>query len=463
MHNKLPFFILPIIALIVVLGSAFSKDNALFNASASSTPLDPNLISEEIKIYRFFQNDTPLEGALLSIPLNQDLDNPVIFSATLDLNKDGKFKNIERGVDEIPAGVEDSLPNNFPLIFKNKHQIEQIFELDEGDTVNVNLVLIDRNTTPLSTKEKKVRALIINWDVGEFFEPGEGLYGGIGDYIEDSLETDNINFVGNVYAADPKVPVSNKDVPDLNPQKGKPNQCVPISLANSLRWLGKKHAFNDKLPASDNDLIDQLAEAVKWNKDGTKGENVLPGKNKYTEDKKLPLTNKRIDNKVVEGKSMLWEDIVKELNDGEDVELLFDFKQSPKGKAEKGHAVTVVGADKDKKDKESLTFHDSVTPEGNDTYVVDRNGQILGYPLGKSYVSFIISESFKEPSPTPTITPSLSPTTTPTPIPSPSVTPTDVPRPSATPSITLTVSPSPTITPSISPTHTTNPTSTPST
>ena len=89
----------------------------------------------------------------------------------------------------------------------------------------------------------------------------------------------------------------------------------------------------------------------------------------------------------------MWDKILAELKAGEDVELVIDFKASPNGAVTASRAVTVVGAHS-QGTKQWITIHDPLTPEGNDTYRVERNGQVTGHPLGKGFCTFIISESY---------------------------------------------------------------------
>lgn len=431
------------LVLAVVLGFLF-----LTRKKPVQEPKKPaiNIIGEKVLLYQFFQNKKPLESILISVPMLEDLENSSSFTIDLDMNADDKFAENERAVDNIPALAEKSLPNTFPVMFKDPKMLKKLASLPKEAKVKAKIKIGD--------SLKEIKAKKVNVEIGQIFNPAPGFSGNTPE----------------VFAADePKLPVSHDGVPDLDGRKGKPNECVPISLANSLLWLAKKHKFEDKMPKTTNELIDELAKDVKWTKEGTKNENAFPGKENFTKRRKLPLENKKIDNETVEGESQLWKRIVEELNKDEDVELFIDFKQSPKGKAEKGHAVTVVRADKNKKGEKFLTFHDPATKEGNDTYEVDRNGQILGYPFGKAYVNFIISESFSElsptpkPSPSPTSKPSPSNTQVPTSAPTspPTSTPTSGPTNTVTPTQSVSSTPTPTTTPAESPTPTPTTTITP--
>lgn len=327
----------------------------------------------EATIFLVDNNEKPVGTAFLSVDfkLDRTSDIPIVF-ALIDLDGDSQFEENEIAVDKISAPIEKSLPNIFPISEKIVSQINP-------QTYKVKIIL--------DNKEEIIkRADVKRWDYGEISSQEPGYVGGAGEFIESVLDLPEAGAqaANNVF---------NKDVPDINPRKGKKNECVPISAANSLIWLAKKHKFEEKLPASQDDLIDELGKDVGWTQKGTEPKKFLPGKEAITQRRKLPLINKKFDNEVKEGESQLWKKILSELKDGEDVELVIEFKASPRGAATGSHAVTVVGANSED-GNQNITIHDILTPQGNDTYKVDRNGQVVGYPFGKAYVAFIISESF---------------------------------------------------------------------
>lgn len=381
---------------------------AIGQTVASLETIDRNLPGD-LTLYQFFQNSNPLEGLLVSIPMQQSNDNHLFFSVYLDINADSKFQQNELVVDEMPALIEEEFPNVFPVLANSRHTLNLLNNLTDGVSLNSRIVLSDNSGEYISF-ERPVQKTY--QEIGEIFNPDPGLVGGIGRIFPGSFSVSK-SYAQTAKKDPAKVPVNHKGVPDLEARTGKPNECVPLSFANSLLWLAKTHGFESKMPGTDNALIDELATDMKWTRGGTKHDDILPGKEAFTRRRSLELNNKKIDNEVINGESQLWKKIVSELNDGEDVELILDFKQSPKGTADKSHAVTVTGADKTKKGKQTLTFHDPATPKGSETYEMDRNGQIVGYPFGKVYGNFIISESFNGPTPTLTVTPSKTPTPTP--------------------------------------------------
>ncbi|MBI4226144.1 hypothetical protein HY612_03455 [Candidatus Roizmanbacteria bacterium] len=440
--KKLRFFLIFAVVAVIIIGFIFLSSRN--NSKSSKRIITLNIIDKEVKIYQFSQKKKALNSALLTLQIINLEKERARFSIFLDLDNDDKFDEQEKAVDDVPALIEKNLSNGFPLRFNDEKKLKKFLDLSFDKPIKTKVLV---NDLPQEVSAEKTKL-----EIGDIFAPAQGFSGSSFVFAQEKKDLS-------------KVPVSNTGVQDLDGRKGKPNECVPISLANSLLWLGKKHKFDDKLPEDSDDLIDELAKDLKWTKDGVKNENILVGKEAFTKRRKLPLVNKKIDNEVIEGESQLWSRIVEELNRGEDVELLLDFKQSPKGKAEKGHAVTVVAADKNKKGKKFISVHDPATPKASETYEVDRNGQILGYPLGKAYVNFILSESLIKESPTPTQSPSKAPTPTSAAVPTATPTPqpasaTNTPTPTISSSATST--PTPNLTATLTPTLTATPTATPS-
>jgi hypothetical protein len=361
-------------------------------------------IGHPIVVYRFLENGETLGTALVSIAAKDTFTSAVEFSVYFDVNNDGVFTEDEKGVDAIPAFGETKVPTAFAVIFSDESQLEVLLS-DKPKNVDLKIVLRDVDTGDLLDIQE-VKAKKTDWEIGKINSAEPGFIGGMGSVLQRELSIFNLLSSGTAYAQNQNINIFNKDVPDLPARKGKKNECVPISIANSLLWLAKGHNFADKLPAKVNDLIDEIETDVKWTKDkGTKQEDILPGKEKLTTDRALPLDNKKIDGTIVDGRSDLWDKIVEELKHGEDVELIMDNKPGLKNEGvDSSHAVTVVGA-QSQGNNQFITVHDSATPTGNDTYKVQRDGSIEGYPVKrtqpgqaalKAFGVSIISESFRE-------------------------------------------------------------------
>ncbi|MBI4054144.1 MAG: hypothetical protein HY397_02325 [Candidatus Doudnabacteria bacterium] len=383
-------------ALVALVGYAVYQSQS--DRGANQKREESDLIGDKVSVYEFFEKEQSLNSALVSVIVQTDLLSPALFSVWFDIDGDGQFSPEELGVSKVSAFAEKSLASAFAMEFSDAENLSKLLSAGRNSKVSarVNIEglagLDDQHTAVMELAEVEVK----DWEIAEIFSPAEGHTGGVAGAVAGFASGSILEkLVPRASAQGGSAEVFNKDVPDLGGRKGKPNECVPLALSNSLIWLSKKHKFEDKLPADQDKWIDELAADVKWNKDGVKNENIYGGKEAFTARHELPLENKKIDNEYKNGESDLWKKILKELQDGEDVELILDFKQSPRGKVTKGHAVTVVGAN-DKDGKQNITIHDPATPEGNETYEIDRNGQVKGYPFGKVYVAFIISESFKE-------------------------------------------------------------------
>jgi hypothetical protein len=362
------------------------------------------MFGHPVVIYRFLENSESIGTALVSIDAKDTFTSAVEISVYFDVNNDGVFTEDEKGVDAVPAFGETKVPTAFAVIFSDESQLEVLLS-DKPKNVDLKIVLRDVDTGDLLDIQE-VKAKKTDWEIGKINSVEPGFIGGMESVLRREWSTFDLLSSGTAYAQNQNVNVFNKDVPDLPARKGKKNECVPISIANSLLWLAKGHNFADKLPAKVNDLIDEIETDVKWTKDkGTKQEDILPGKEKLTTDRALPLDNKKIDGTIIDGRSDLWDKIVEELKHGEDVELIMDNKPGLKNEGvDSSHAVTVVGA-QSKGNNQFITVHDSATPIGNDTYKVQRDGSIDGYPVKrtqpgqaalKAFGVSIISESFRE-------------------------------------------------------------------
>jgi hypothetical protein len=144
---------------------------------------------------------------------------------------------------------------------------------------------------------------------------------------------------GTSTSGDGASPLDQLHVPDI---AQKWNECGPTSAANSLRWLARKHDFNDKLPANDDDLIKDLMKAMTGSDarpfGGLTGNQLRDGKVAYANDKNLPIVVKGGNTvpPAMGGNAFDW--ICSELADGEDVEFLILW---PSGT--RAHWVTAVG------------------------------------------------------------------------------------------------------------------------
>jgi len=353
-----------------------------------------NDLGNNITIELYMQNGESLGAAYISLPILVDTNPPLLWSIFVDVNQNGSFEHRERAVDQVSAPAESGTHLSFPLLFQGHRELEKLLDLPSGEMFAVRIIREPPQKMPGNTLVEEGMATLDTWDIGEILDPDPDRVGGI------PITTFFSASVGIPFALAQQGPGGqqqinemNRGVPDLGARRGKQNECVPLSFANSLLWLAQTHNFGNKMPTSTDNLVDELASDMKWTQGGVKNEDIMTGKEAFTARHKLPLVNKKIENEVDNGRSTLWDKIVAELDRGEDVELIIDFKPSPNSSSTGGHAVTVVGANNLNR-RQNILVHDPATPPNREeVYTVDRNGQIVGYAK-KAYVNFIVSESF---------------------------------------------------------------------
>lgn len=328
--------------------------------------------------------------AIVGVPFTQDFPDTPTVAVFLDVNGNDRFAGGERAVDRVPSVIVAEFPTAYPVSLP-AGRVKKLF--GAPDPVFAKVVLSDVPGAPITKIVPVTRETL---EVPEFLTdtpPGftgmsawgwisaGGSFGGIPTANADGVPAG----ANGVY---------NPGVPDIPGRKGHPNECFPIAAANSIQWLAQQH--NLTVPPT-NQLLDQLDQAVGYNPNtGTQDANMVSGKNAFAQSSGLPLVNEKVDNTMDNGASTLFPKIMQALKDKKDVELIMKRKSSATGKATAGHAVTVVGA-YTKGKKQYIIIHDVLSPNGNDTYEVGRNGEIKGYNAmgGKVYVEFMITEAIQ--------------------------------------------------------------------
>jgi hypothetical protein len=349
-----------------------------------------DIIGENWQVYNRLS-----DGFSIYIPVKKNLDN-VSFTIYLDLNDDGRFDEEELIINKTFTFTERGVLNGFLS--------PKIIDSDLRQ-VRGKAVLQDRNNRLVSEEEG-----FASVQISERHQKRLGRY-------QNECPPGNICGRGGLAQAGAPTPapeppkkggdvnIHRRGVPDIQQTE---NECVGAATANSLIWLAKEHKFEDKLPGDEQELIDDILESMGGDrKSGVKSkEKFLEGKMILTEEKKLPLVNKLFDTDaaVKEGASdygkWLWEKIVSEMEDGEDVELVFRMTDG-KGKTIGAHAVTVVGAN-NTDGKKNVVVHDpdSDTLEpAAETYTITDDGEITPATYGKDFIMYIVSESYKEQEP----------------------------------------------------------------
>jgi hypothetical protein len=161
------------------------------------------------------------------------------------------------------------------------------------------------------------------------------------------------------------------DIPGI---KQKDMECAPTATAQSLKWLANNKKI--ELPKQfqggekgDRGLINELKSDMLWEQGkGVQPANFVPGKQKFIDKYKLPLTVEKggADN----GDGTL--DFIKaQIKKGQDVELWLLFGDGTM------HVVTVAGTHDEKTDKGTKKYiyiRDPLSPEATDGYELNGKG-----------------------------------------------------------------------------------------
>ncbi len=345
-----------------------------------------------------YTNAGTLTGrAMVEVPFTTDLPGFPSVTVYLDVNGDGRFSGNEVAVKRVASVAVSEFPTAYPVLLRPS-QVLQF--LQQPGTPSAKVVMRDLpGFSGTLTKEGMVDR--VTFEVTDFFTAPPPGFTGVSAGASSWEPLHSFLSIPTVRAQGPGTGggngVYNQNVPDLPGRQGHPNECFPVAAANSILWLAQKHNMTGTLPATTDELVDQIGQAVGYNpSSGTEDTNMVNGKNNFARSTGLPLENQKIDDTRENGASTLFGKIEQALKDGKDVELIIKRKTSAAGTSDLGHAVTVVGA-YTKGKKKYIVVHDVLTREGNDTYEVGRNGKVKGYSAmsGDWYVEFIITESIR--------------------------------------------------------------------
>lgn len=260
-----------------------------------------------------------------------------------DFNQDGTFSDYSTGSGIQPEWIVRNLPlpvhqdqmtlaSSFPFVDDALFLIRG--EYDIGWSV---LEVPSSEIPPVPGVDGVIRAGPINQVPRVVVSPGAG------GPTPASITPDEVAFALSIWNLLPIDLVFHAGMPDINQRE---NECVPTATANSLRWLAKAQGFNDKLPPTNDKLVNDLVEAMNTSAaTGTQLKDFFEGKKKYIKDKGLPL--------VVEGQDGFFgiegltqtkptvEFLIEQLKKGQDVEI--DLGWITGDKRNGGHFLTVVG------------------------------------------------------------------------------------------------------------------------
>lgn len=287
---------------------------------------------------------------------------------------------------EIPLQPTDFGGN--PATFSSTFDLSAI-TLSGTYTVHASFDLSSRSLTDFTGLASTSNVFFGTYDIGDLQDGiNSGLDAGVGG--SGTQNGSPLSPIGS--ALSPQATIIGRVRHDTPGIKQKKNECAPTSAAQSLFWLQKRHpgALGGKLPGQD-DLIDQMKKAMKWDHSGISPGDFEPGKKKVIEDLKL-------DKLIVTKKGGQFDGtgtfdfVKKEIEAGEDVELRIQYKKAD-GSPDGGHWVTAVGWFDDGT-KKKLYFKDPLT--GGDT--IDEyelvGTQMKNYKYGdRAYISFAVSQS----------------------------------------------------------------------
>jgi hypothetical protein len=391
----------------LILSGQFLNFFGVKKPPAFSSFIDKN----SLKFVEFFRGTKPLGNAGLEIgfrpiaarrqsslgPLRaakaaSDLQL-LLFNAYIDLNRDRRFSSEEWLVQNMPASISESmeLPNTYYFSLGSA--------ADFPDRVAVALNLTESAIEPEEIAVSdwlKTEAIYEKWDIGPILTENSRRLT-LGFLPEAKAQDKSSKEKAEIKTAAKKAAYKNqsgsytayeyKGLPDIQQAK---NECAPTSAANSLIWLSRMYGF--EIPDAQY-IISELKKTMKWKQQGVEPENFEPGKRAFIEALKLPLE--------VHAVKPDFGELLKEIQKGQDVEILIDLVGITDNKLKARHAVTLAGAayfanEKGEQTFQSLTFHDPATKSSKDVYQLKGN-QILGYPLGgwKAIIASAVAESPK--------------------------------------------------------------------
>lgn len=375
-----------------------------------STGGNGGIIGDKIELKRVAISGKTLESGYLNLTFNKEMEERKFINIVVDLNKDGKWEKYSTNgktqeewiVQNMPARISDKEPNSYSFAFND-------FDADTRQNLKSKVILtgntIDSSSYPngwdgtapkdaIDQKELTISAIASD-DIGDLYAPDPA---GLGDTgLPGGLIA---GLVTQEVAPAASINVFNSDVPDITQGR---NECVPTSTANSLLWLAKKHSFEDKMPASNNDLISELKTDLNWSADAgvytastldkDNPDNYLAGKQRFTERRGIPIETHQIGGKFDLG---IFEKMGTELQKGQDVEITVEYGEyytddagQQRYRRRGGHMVTVVGAWTAGENK-YLDIHDPASrgPGTLDIYRIDGT-RVVDYRFQGSYVTYI--------------------------------------------------------------------------
>ncbi len=312
-------------------------------------------------------------------------------NVAVDWDSDGQLNTSEWVVFNMVIPLHPDWFGGHSATFSASFDLSSITLSSQSYTVYASFDMSARSPEDFTSLQANLSVSFSTYDIGNLIEGdgvSEDLLAGLGGGTGSGLSpyTGDANSpLSAQQTKPPKDPYVRHDIPGI---KQGPGECVPVSIAQSLFWLEKQHpdALRGKLPGQ-NDLIQQLKQAMGTTAVGTRNSNIEPGKQKVLKNlglDKIIVTKKGGDEKTGHG---TFEFVKEELQKGEDVELALRIPGKP------GHMVTVAGWAEDSSGK-WLYFKDPVTGGGTiDAYKL-AGTKVQYYKYARdAYLSFALSES----------------------------------------------------------------------
>jgi hypothetical protein len=181
------------------------------------------------------------------------------------------------------------------------------------------------------------------------------------------------------------------------------NECVPTSISNGLHWLAKRYGFEDRMPDTQEETMNELKPDLDWRREygANMRDDVLPAKVAFTARHDLPIYSHRISDRKHD--LDIVRKIAAELKKGQAVEIAVGYytwnADTEEWKRGGGHMVSGVGAF-GSNGQTYLGLHDPLSPESGalDIYHVE-GARMDGYRYRGNtvvYIEWAYAQSPKE-------------------------------------------------------------------
>lgn len=359
----------------------------------------PDVIGDNIAIYRTTIEGKPTAQAFFFIPFTGSSDRYAYVNVLIDINGDGAYASYETA-----NGKQDErvVFNDFPDVNGEANRfVFSVVDPEFGAKAMKGLAVLSEEGIPEGdwpVKPASGTSIEKPFTISEVILEARDrnrANDGSGEQATGFPQLDAIPFV---YAADGAPPATQNagpyakhdGVPD---QDQRYNECGPTSVANSFRWLAKKYGFEDRIPSDPTDLVDELKADLDWN-DGVWHRNMISGKQAFIDRHRLPLEAHQIG---TADDPELIKKIRDEIAKGQAVEVWLEF-QNASGTTVGAHLVTVAGAGyHDGRNIITFMDPDSGSPDGRgsrDVYRVNPTNYLPTYAAGlKTFITYAYAQS----------------------------------------------------------------------